>query len=248
MKALRLKLYQNMVNYKKPTSFQLKETYPLPPYSSVIGMVHSVCGFQEYNPMRISIQGNYHSKVNDLWTRYEGFSSFEKERHHIKIPVNKEDGSHIYGITKGISTAELLVDLEIMIHVVPDDESLLEYMYDCFNKPKEYMSLGRREDIVRIDEVKIVDINKTEVEDYYSLKYDAYIPVDMFNKDDVEGLKGTVYKINKVYELSKDKRYRKWQRVKVVHGTKENKDIVSTTILYDTGILLDEDDNILFLA
>ena len=27
--------------------------------------------------MRISIQGNYHSK--DLWTRYEGFSSFEKK-------------------------------------------------------------------------------------------------------------------------------------------------------------------------
>ena len=73
-------------------------------------------------------------------------------------------------------------------------------MYDCFIKPKEYISLGRREDIVRIDEVKIVDINKTEVEDY-SLKYDAYIPVDMFNKDDVEGLKGTVYKINKVYTI-----------------------------------------------
>ena len=41
---LRLKLYQNMVNYKT-NSFQLKETYPLP-YSSVIGMVHSVCSFK----------------------------------------------------------------------------------------------------------------------------------------------------------------------------------------------------------
>jgi len=27
MKAIKLKLYQNMVNYKVPTSFQLKESY-----------------------------------------------------------------------------------------------------------------------------------------------------------------------------------------------------------------------------
>ncbi len=71
MKAIRLKLYQNLVNYKKPTSFQLKETYPLPPYSTVSGMIHYACGFTEYKEMEISIQGKYHSKVNDLYTRYE---------------------------------------------------------------------------------------------------------------------------------------------------------------------------------
>ena len=43
MKAIRVKLTQDMVNYRKPTSFQLKETYPLPPPSTVIGMVHYLC-------------------------------------------------------------------------------------------------------------------------------------------------------------------------------------------------------------
>ena len=66
MKAIKLRLYQNMANYKVATSFQLKETYPLPPYSTVIGMVHSLCDFKEYHPMKISISGNYFSKVNDL--------------------------------------------------------------------------------------------------------------------------------------------------------------------------------------
>ncbi len=70
-KAIRLKLYQNMVNYKKPTSFQLKETYPLPPYSTIIGMVHNLCDYKEYKEMEVSVQGKYHSKVNDLYTRYE---------------------------------------------------------------------------------------------------------------------------------------------------------------------------------
>src|SRR5690606_2512609 len=71
MKAIRLKLYQNLVNYKKPISFQLKETYPLPPPSTVIGMVHNLCGFTEYHEMDVSIQGKYHAKVNDLYTRHE---------------------------------------------------------------------------------------------------------------------------------------------------------------------------------
>ena len=64
MKAIKLKLYQNLVNYKKPTSFQLKETYPLPPYSTVIGMIHYACDFDEYKDMNVSIQGSYYSKVN----------------------------------------------------------------------------------------------------------------------------------------------------------------------------------------
>lgn len=71
MKGIRIEAYQNLVNYKKPTSFQLKESYPLPPYSTVIGMVHAACGFTSYVPMQVSIQGKYHAKVNDLWTRYE---------------------------------------------------------------------------------------------------------------------------------------------------------------------------------
>ncbi|WP_086283955.1 CRISPR-associated protein Cas5 [Candidatus Enterococcus wittei] len=37
----------------------LRETYPLPPLSTVIGMVHKLCGYQEYESMDISIQGNY---------------------------------------------------------------------------------------------------------------------------------------------------------------------------------------------
>ena len=85
--ALRVKLYQNMVNYKKPTSFQLKESYPLPPYSTVIGMVHSLCDFKEYKDMDISIQGKYHSKVNDLYTRYEFHKGmkYDKGRHQLQV-------------------------------------------------------------------------------------------------------------------------------------------------------------------
>ena len=62
-RAVRLCLYQNLVNYKKPTSFQLKESYPLPPPSTVIGMVPYACGYSEYEPMVVSIQANFNSLI-----------------------------------------------------------------------------------------------------------------------------------------------------------------------------------------
>ena len=120
MKGIRIEAYQNLVNYRKPTSFQLKESYPLPPYSTVIGMIHAACGFTNYVPMKVSIQGRYYSKVNDLWTRYEfAGNSYEEGRHQLK---SEDCTGKSYGITRGVATTELLVDIELIIHVVPEDE------------------------------------------------------------------------------------------------------------------------------
>ena len=154
MKSIRLKLKQNLVNYKLPTSFQLKETYPLPPYSTVIGMVHNTCNYTEYKPMKISVQGKYHSKVNDLATRYEfkNGMTFDATRHQIKVGE--------YGISRGVSNVELLSDVELVIHIVPEDENLVEEIFNAFKTPHEYISLGRREDLVVVDEVKIVEISE----------------------------------------------------------------------------------------
>jgi len=71
VKAIKITARQTLASYRKPSSMQIKESYPLPPYSTVIGMIHTACGFQEYVDMSISIQGSYYSKVNELYTRYE---------------------------------------------------------------------------------------------------------------------------------------------------------------------------------
>ena len=42
MKILKLKLYQETACYKKPFATKVAETYPLPPYSTVIGMFHKI--------------------------------------------------------------------------------------------------------------------------------------------------------------------------------------------------------------
>jgi len=225
MKAIRIKLYQNMVNYRKPTSFQLKETYPLPPPSTVIGMVHSLCGFTEYHEMDVSIQGKYYSKVNDLYTRYEfkNTAKFEKDRHQLKVGE--------YGISRGIATVELLTDVELLLHILPKDQGLVEEIESSFLFPPEYPSLGRREDLVLIQEVKVVDVYEKELESTIILdKYSAYVPIELIKNGCVETLgeiknSGTRYKLNKCYDLvnfgtkRNQKFFRRWKKIDVVYAT-----------------------------
>lgn len=229
-KAVRLKLYQSTANYKKPTSFQLKETYPLPPYSTIIGMVHNLCNFKEYKKMDISVQGKYHSRVNDLYTRYEFKNGmrFDPERHQIKVGE--------FGVSRGIATVELLVDVELLIHIIPEEQSLIEEIKNAFLYPREYPSLGRREDLVVIKEVKVVDIFEEELEDDIELDedYTAYIPINLIKEGSIvldgagDGIRnrGTRYRINKDYRISENlgnarspKFFRVWNKVDVIYSS-----------------------------
>lgn len=242
MKAIRLKLYQNMPNYKKPNSFQLKESYPLPPPSTIIGMVHYLCGFTEYKEMDISIAGNYNSKINDLYTRYEFKSEtkFEEGRHQLNVGG--------YGISRGVATQELLVDVNLIIHIVPKDKSLIEEIYKSLKYPREYPSLGRREDIALIEEVNIVELEEKDLEDIENPKeyINYYIPIEKINEFDFHGnytnIPGTRFKLTKDYkleEVAKNKVFRKWNKVDVLY--------TSGFGYYDVNALVDEEDNAVFL-
>ena len=251
MKAIRLKIFQNLVNYKLPTSFQLKETYPLPPYSTVIGMVHNACEFTEYVPMKVSVQGKYHSKVNDLATRYEfkPGMNFDKSRHQLNV-----DG---FGIGRGVSTVELLSEVELLIHIVPENHEFVEEICEKLTYPHEYLSLGRREDLIVFGELpKIVEVEETELEEDLSIKnsYSAYIPIEILKEEAVkigskEGVKisGTVYKLTKDYEIKNygtaksPKNFRVWNKIKVVYGS-------DITGLEEENVYVDEDKNLVFLA
>jgi len=70
MKALRIVLTQNKAHYRKEESVLNKMTYPLPPFSTVIGALHNACGFREYHSMNLSIQGQYKSLIKQPYTDY----------------------------------------------------------------------------------------------------------------------------------------------------------------------------------
>ena len=61
MKVLKLKLHQKSANYNVGGSYENRMTYPAPPLSSVIGMLHHACNWDSYHDMKISVHCHYES-------------------------------------------------------------------------------------------------------------------------------------------------------------------------------------------
>ena len=167
--------------------------------------------------MKISISGNYFSKVNNLYTRHE---------------FNNSDN-----VIKGPATIELLVDVNLTIHIIPEDQSeeFLNMIFEAFKYPREYPSLGRREDIVLIKDVKIVDVEKKKLErDLSNGEEDfAYIPVNFIQEKLVNhgdkkigmNIYGTRYELTKNYILNnigtedKPQMIRFWKKEEVIYSS-----------------------------
>lgn len=215
VKAVRVVGYQNMVNYRRPMSLSFRETYLLPPYSGVVGMVHAACGYTEYHPMLVSVQGNFASKLTNMMTTYEFGSLEEDKRHNIKIPV----GSSYRGLNRKISDVELLTDVYLILHIVMldgngnPDEKLTREVASCLKSPAHYPSLGRWEDLLRIDEVSVVEIEKKEAEENIELHFDVYVPVDSRFGTDFKSLRlhGSKMSIPKRYEIDAKTGHRHWK-------------------------------------
>ena len=238
LKAIKFKCYQNMPNYRRPASFDFKETFKLPPYSSVIGMIHKVCNCKngEYMPMKISIQGISESINTDLYTRY--FFTPDKcegDREYFAI-LNKNEKRQT-GLIRGTGISELLIDVNLLIHIVPENEKLFERIFNGLEKPYVYPALGRHEDILQIKNIRKIELEETNT---VNINYDAYIPLEYFREED--NITGTVYLLNKVFDTSSV--IRNWkEKVKVKYIKRRVEKIRFTKNVYkdneeNTGVFL----------
>ena len=229
-KAVRMCISQQMPNYRKPASFLIKETYPLPPYSSVIGMIFTACGFKGYDnyPMDISVQGDNASVVSDLATVYNFGIKYDESRHWGK--VEKPDGGYD-GVNRGVSHYELLTDVSLVIHVVPHDESLLQTIYDGLYNPPMYLSLGRYEDLIRMDDLRITELEPAE--DAMFAKHDMYVPEKYLDVEENTNTFGTIYKIGKVFSVDEKTKLRSWKKMVTVRHVCKDQLIESESMLKD---------------
>lgn len=248
MKAVKIKAYQMMANYKIPTSFQLKESYPLPPYSTVIGLIHSLCSFNEYHEMEISIKGKYKSKVNDLFIRYEFKPGMcEKSKNYYKVVDDT-------GITRGTALTELLVDVELILHIIPKEQELIDKIYNSLKNPTKFPTLGRNDDLLKIESVKIVEFENKNLEEDIELdtSFSAYLPIDLIEKFDfgkrANGIRtvGTKFILTHDYKIinsgnkKNEKLIRCWNKKNVLY-------VSNICALENETLNVDSDGDIIFI-
>ena len=211
-------------------SVDIAESYLLPPYSSVIGMVHNLCGYTTYHPMQISIQGDYETKISDAATKYIFGIKYDEDRHHFKVSNLKGEYD---GITRTLGSYELMVGVKLVIHVYPENREDFDFIYNHLKSPLIYPSLGRYEDLLRIDNVSVVEVEKVNA---LALNNNAYIPENL-----VRNVKASKYLLNKVYTVSEYKsggdikKTRNWEKVKVLYMAKNNNLSVVSTVYKETN-------------
>ncbi len=210
MKILKLQLFQETACYKKPFAFKVAETYPLPPYSTVIGMFHKILNATEYHPMRVSVQGEY----DGIFSNYQTLRNY-KGKTVTTMPRNVHQ----------------LYKVNLILHVESDDETI-ETIYNNIVNGTETFTLGRNEDLARIDDVKIIQqpIFIDAEEENIRLKYNAYVPTDLAEN-------GINYRLNSVYTIENN--LRKWKKVDVKYVEKN-------TLLTDESLLIDKDGDFIF--
>ena len=223
MKALRLDLFQETACYRKPFAIKISETYPLPPYSTINGLLHRILDAKEYIPIRISIQGDYESLVNEYQTTY-----FYKKNTVTKMPMNQH----------------LLLNVRLIVHISAEN-SVLDELYNSIRNLEEFLSLGRREDLLRIDDIQFVELNEYKIDsdaeddeededipkkEKYNLKHSIYIPKTY----DVE-FDGISYRLNNYYKSTRDK----WEKIDV-------KFIQKGANFDSYNILLDEKEDVVY--
>ena len=98
MKAIRLHIKQNSANYKKEETVQNRMTYPLPPYSTVIGAIHKACGYTSYHPMQVSVQGKYGSLKTKMYKDDCFLNRLENDRNILVKMKNPDMLSSAYQV------------------------------------------------------------------------------------------------------------------------------------------------------
>ncbi len=191
MKVLKLEIYQETACYKKPFAFKVTETYPLPPYSTVSGMIHKIIGAEEYVPMEISIQGDYESIFTSYNTMY-----FYKSKEVTSMPIN----------------THMLLGVNLIIHIKAENE-VLDNIYESIKNSSEFFSLGRREDLANLiyfDYEELHELNLDDEDEAYEFKHSIYIP-----KNKCRNLSGVNYKLNRKYKVVRD--IRQWEKVPAMY-------------------------------
>ncbi|MDW8095058.1 MAG: type I-B CRISPR-associated protein Cas5b [Caldimicrobium sp.] len=190
---LRIKAYQEFACYRKPISYGFWESYPLPTISNIRGWFHRVIEAKEYVPLSVGVTGCYKSVVYDLQTLIK-FARVRNKKEDSKRWDYLENFNCI--MSRSPKYVANLYGVELIIYIKSSEDALNRFKENVLLY--EYPSIGRREDLVRIDSIDFfcpeeVDFSKQP----QRISYGIYLNKETSNRLNLEGIN---YRMNFKYD------------------------------------------------
>lgn len=187
MECLKFELFSPCATFKTPFSLKGIETYPLPPYSTIIGLLYTATGRKwEGENFKLSVQGDYESIFRDF-VRFRKYNRKDKELQSLPLEVPR------------------LYNLRCIIHVLGEGE-LIDEFAEALQKPKVYLFLGGGEYPVLVKNPRKVKVEEREVQ--LETKYSAFVPESKARFFDQKGIS---FRLPSFYQEGEEKTYR-WEQ------------------------------------
>lgn len=177
MRFLKIKCYGAFNSFRQPDFHTYHKTLPLPPKTTVAGMIGSALGI---SPI----------EVNDQWLRADRFKMGVVGKHYGQAndlwQIRKYENKHLNKYKKGeekrpyktaVIVRELLYGLNLTLYLTFSDSADFDAIKSALSNPKWTLSLGREDELIRISSMNEVELKKKE-KGLYIFK-DTIIPGDV---------------------------------------------------------------------
>lgn len=157
-----IKAFAVTASFRIPENHTFQQTLPLPPVTTLTGLMGASLGlnfedamkFKEQKNILFGVIGSYKGEMRDLWK-------------YNKIKSDKS--------LKDVLIREYLTDFFLIIVIGSMDKAILYELKDCFHNPKYALTLGNSDDLLKICKISEV----VEMEDIqYSDFENALLPGD----------------------------------------------------------------------
>jgi len=163
MYLLRLKTFSNTASFRIPENHTFQKTLPLPPLTTLTGIMGAALGLNFQNSMRYKKNNGIHfgiiginnGEMKDLW-KYKKIKSKE--------------------VIKDVLIREYLVDFEMTLIIGAYNKNILKEIREAFLNPYYALSTGNSDDILKIKSID--NISEFHKEDCYYFR-NTIIPGDL---------------------------------------------------------------------
>jgi len=197
-KILCIELFQPYAQYRNPFTFYYAQTYPLPPKSTIIGMLQNATDRyydRVFWELKVSVHGGFESVFWNYQQLIKGDTFFVKKKDKLSIWNRAKTGGKIIErplYNEGIRSQPTPVYQQELFNghlfvFLKGDNSLIDEIETSLKNPNKILYLGRSEDVIFIENIyNEKDLKYTkkekEVNKYFRLIYPTYIKRENNNK------------------------------------------------------------------